>query len=649
MSDAETGTGPDSADARLLSGSGRPAPDPEATAVPGGLPVQGPGSPGRETVEREVAWARGQEHVRRVAAGEDRPRDPYTGIARTGVAHRAFAALAENVRDYAIFLMEPDGVITFWGEGARLIKWWTKEQAEGAHLRVLYPDGGSEDGTAEDHLIQSAEQGEYTGEGHRIRGDGSTFWAGITLTALRDEGGALIGFAKVTRDLTARRAADAAMKAAHVGAEEARRHAEEASRAKSLFLATISHEIRTPLNAIMAYADLLEMELAGPLTDQQRGQVGRIRTSSMHLLGIVNDVLDFSRVEAGRTVVERTAGRIGAAVDGALALVSPQAEARGVDLVDAVSGHASEVPYWGDEERLRQIVLNLLSNSVKFTARGGRITVSAGTAAEPSGDAELVGAGPWAYVRVEDTGQGIPADRLGAIFEPFVQADMSHTRSAGGTGLGLAISRRLARLMGGDVTVRSQEGVGSTFFVWLPAAPEEALNSRPMEAAPAVVTPGILQEVRDALLAELERVLHAFVARLRGDPDMPSARAIGEAELEDHLASFLSDLAQTLGGMELEQGQDAQSLRDGTAIQRVIAERHGLQRFRLGWSPEELRREHEILGEELAAAIRRRVRRARPEEVEETLDAVGVFLSSAERISMEAWRKAAAGAVDPRP
>jgi PAS domain S-box-containing protein len=173
-------------------------------------PDGGRGSP--EEREREATWRRGEARERARAAGEgppagESPRGAHTGQARAGVAARAFAALAENVRDYAIFLLNPEGVITFWGEGARLIKWWTKDQAEGAHLRLLYPSGGSNDGTAEEHLREAAERGEYTGEGQRVRSDGSLFWAGVTLTALWDDDGTLLGFAKVTRDLTARRAA----------------------------------------------------------------------------------------------------------------------------------------------------------------------------------------------------------------------------------------------------------------------------------------------------------------------------------------------------------------------------------------------------------------------------------------------------------
>jgi PAS domain S-box-containing protein len=168
----------------------------EAAARPNDAP------PSRESAERAAARAR--------AAASTAPGPDHRARATTAIALRAFEALAENVRDYAIFLMDRDGVITFWGEGARLIKWWSKEEAEGAHLRFLYPDGGAEDGTAEDHLIEAARTGESVGEGQRVRADGSTFWARVTLTALRDEEGTLLGFAKVTIDRTAQRAADIA-------------------------------------------------------------------------------------------------------------------------------------------------------------------------------------------------------------------------------------------------------------------------------------------------------------------------------------------------------------------------------------------------------------------------------------------------------
>jgi PAS domain S-box-containing protein len=622
--------------------SGRaPHPDTAGTAARPDAPA--PDEPGRETLEREAAWRRARELAGQRAAGGEPPRDPYRGLAHPEIARHAFATLAENVRDYAIFLLDPDGIIIFWGEGARLMKWWTRDEAEGSHLRLLYPDGGSEDGTAEDHLLQAARDGEYTGEGSRVRNDCSSFWGGITLTALRDANGELLGFAKVTRDLTARRAADAALVAAHEAAEVARRHAEEASQTKSLFLATMSHEIRTPLNAIMAYTEILGMEMAGPLTPAQQGQLTKIRTSSQHLLAIVDDVLDLSRVEAGRMVVGRSVLEVDVVLAEALSLVEPQAAARGVELSSALSGVASGLTAWGDAERARQILLNLLTNAVKFTPAGGRITVSAGAAQQPPPEVRVEGEGPWVYLRVEDTGLGIAAERLDAIFEPFVQADMTLTRQHGGSGLGLAISRHLARLMGGDLTVRSIEGLGSSFFFWLPAAPAEMVRAA-VVGDPASVDPhstAILRQVRDALFAEMERILYAFVARLRSDPATPSAHARGEAELEDHLASFLSDVAHTFGAMDLAAGSDGESLRDGSDIQRRISERHGEQRFRLGWTEAEVVREYEILAEEIAAAIRRHVHRERPYELDEMIDAVRKFLAAGERVSLESYRGAA--------
>ena len=204
--------------------------DPDVTGSPGGRRAEHRDNarhrepPSRETQEREAARRRGRERRARGAAGHG----AEVGRADPELMHRAFAALAENVRDYAIFLMDAEGIIRFWGEGAHLMKRWTKEEAEGAHLRFLYPDGGSEDGTAEAHLRDAAEHGESVGEGHRVRGDGTTFWARITLTALKDEQGTLLGFAKVTIDLTARRAADAARALGRGQSERTRSRAERA-------------------------------------------------------------------------------------------------------------------------------------------------------------------------------------------------------------------------------------------------------------------------------------------------------------------------------------------------------------------------------------------------------------------------------------
>ena len=595
----------------------------------GGSGEAGDASPriaGSETREREAAHRRAEISPERAAPSSDLNHDT-TGM---GVVHRAFSALAENVRDYGIFLMDPDGIITFWGEGARLLKGWTKVQTEGAHLRLLYPDGGAEDGGAEAHLRTAAECGEYKGEGNRVRSDGSTFWAGITLTALRDGDGTLLGFAKLTRDLTARRAVEAARKAALDAAEEA-------ARVKSHFIATMSHEIRTPLNAVMGYADLLAMELGGPLTRAHHEQIAKIRASSQHLMGMVDDVLDLARIESGRMAAARARLRLGSVVSRAMVLVEPQASAQGVELVSAMSAFASELQCWGDGERVRQILLNLLYYAVKFTGRGGRITIGAEAAADAPAYTRLEGPGPWVYIRIEDTGRGIPAERLEAIFEPFVQAETGFTRRFGGAGLGLDISRRLARLMGGDLTVRSEPGVGSAFFLWLPAAANEEADPGPCADDDGV---GVFAAIRAAVLSELERILHVYVARLRSDPGTPHARRLSEAELEDHLASFLSDLAQTMGTAHL--APQPGTPREETVIQRVIAERHGVQRARLGWTEEEIRREFQVLREELAAAVRRRVHPCGEAELETAIGVLAEAVTHAEGLSVESYRGAAA-------
>jgi PAS domain S-box-containing protein len=431
-------------------------PDLNATGAPSPIPGDGPGATGRETHEREAAFARAETRP----AGSATKHTDLEPLVRIG-AHRLFTTLADNVRDYAIFLIDADGIIRYWGEGARLMKWWTRDQAEGSHLRLLYLDGGSEDGTAESHLQTAAGAGEYTGEGQRVRNDGSTFWAGVTLTALKDDDGTLLGFVKTTRDFSARRAVEAALKEG-LSASEGQRVAEEANRLKTLFIASVSHEIRAPLDAMMGFLQMLTRE-----AEREQANLARVLDSGKHLMQVVDDVLDLSRLEAGHLVVNSAAGRLGAPIRLALLDVQGQASAKAVKLSNLVSGGAADTPYWGDPARVQQIIVNLLSNAVKFTAAGGVARISGGTV-EHTTNRELLSRGPWAYVRVEDSGEGIAAERLNAIFEPFEQERSERSLTA--TNLSLPISRRLARLMGGDLTVRSEVGIGSDFILSLPIA-----------------------------------------------------------------------------------------------------------------------------------------------------------------------------------
>ncbi len=258
----------------------------------------------------------------------------------------------------------------------------------------------------------------------------------------------------------------AAEQEARAEAEAARADAEAANRAKAQFLAAMSHELRTPLNAIAGYAELMEMGIRGPVTPEQREDLSRVRRAGQHLQSLINDILNHARLEAGRVGYDIQDVRLDAVVADVEALVAPQLRARSLAFShDACAPDPPDRPHAvrADPEKVRQILLNLLTNAIKFTAPGGRIAL----ACEAGGDA---GSG-LVRLRVTDTGRGIAPGALAQIFEPFVQVERHRTpESQQGVGLGLAISRDLARGMGGDLTAESTPGVGSTLTLTLPAA-----------------------------------------------------------------------------------------------------------------------------------------------------------------------------------
>ena len=255
------------------------------------------------------------------------------------------------------------------------------------------------------------------------------------------------------------RAARADAERARAEADRARLVAEQANRAKSDFLAVMSHELRTPLNAIGGYAELMELGIHGTVSPEQREALERIQRSQQVLLGLINQVLNYARIESGNVRYDVTNVALDEVIRSAEALLQPQLRAKGLQY--RYAGCAPDLVVRADSDKLQQILLNLLTNALKFTERGGSITV----------DVEEMNP---VMVRVRDTGIGIPAEKRQAIFDPFVQINAHYTRTRDGVGLGLAISRDLARGMSGDILVDSVEGEGSTFTLQLERAPTVA-------------------------------------------------------------------------------------------------------------------------------------------------------------------------------
>jgi PAS domain S-box-containing protein len=379
-------------------------------------------------------------------------------------------ALLQGVRDYAIYTISPQGRISSWHRGAELLKGYTAEEAVGMAFAELFTPGDRAAGQPEHELQVASETGEYTGEGWRVRKDGSLVEVAVVLTALRGPRGELLGFLKLTQNITARRAEARAIEEALRAAQRARAEAERASQSKGEFLATLSHELRTPLSAILGWAQVLERGVLD--TQTLRHGLEAISRNARQQVRLVEDLLDMTRIESGQLRLDlqriELDGVVAAAVEAAL----PTAAGRGLTLRTRFG--EGPVPVLGDEARLQQALGNLLANALKFTPRGGQVDVT------------LERRGADAVVTVSDTGQGIDPEFLPRLFERFQQQDGTTTRRHGGLGIGLAIVRQLMLLHGGSVQAHSEgPGRGASFSLCLPALGVEAADP----AAPAVPAP----------------------------------------------------------------------------------------------------------------------------------------------------------------
>ena len=493
-----------------------------------------------------------------------------------------FRLMVSGVKDYAIFMLDADGRVASWNQGAQRIKGYKPDEILGRHFSCFYPEEDIRNGKPDRELQTAIGEGRYEEEGWRIRKDGSRFWANVVITALTDNTGKLRGFSKVTRDITEHKRAEEAIEKSRENLrallevapdavitvddqgkivlvnsqteklfgyqraellgqpveklipERARgshprlrteyaanphtramgtglelsalrkdgtefpveisispihtsegfrvissirdvsertkiqrqieqqnrelelrnREVERATQLKSKFLASMSHELRTPLNAIVGFSDLLAEGTPGALNDKQKRFVNHIKEASGHLLQLINDILDLSKIEAGQLEFRPEDFLIKDALPEVLSTIRPLASAKNLE-IQAYQDVAYSV--YADRVRFKQILYNLLSNAVKFTPPGGRISIDC---EEESGHICL---------SVTDTGVGIRAEDQAVIFEEFRQVEGNIHTAAGGTGLGLAITKRLVEQQGGTISVESEPGKGSRFRFTLPA------------------------------------------------------------------------------------------------------------------------------------------------------------------------------------
>jgi signal transduction histidine kinase len=380
------------------------------------------------------------------------------------VLDRRVAAVVERMSD-AFLALGPDWRVTYANAEAARLNGTTPGALVGRDHWAAWPETvGSE--VERQYRRAAAERLPVTFEHHYAK---AGVWHDIRAYPA-DDGGLAVFYRDITPQkrqaierehlLAEARLAYAEADRERAAAERAREEAEEANAAKAQFLATMSHELRTPLTAIGGYAQLLELGVFGAVAPEQQEVLARIQRSQHHVLGLLNAVLRFAKLEAGRVHFEVGDTPLGEVFTTVAALIEPQARAKGLAL--AIEAPAPELVAVADAEKVRQILVNLLSNAVKFTAAGMVRLSAAALSAEALA------------VRVEDTGRGIGAAHRDRVFEPFVQE--ARRPSAGapageeGVGLGLAISRELARAMGGDLTVESEVGVGSTFTLTLPRA-----------------------------------------------------------------------------------------------------------------------------------------------------------------------------------
>jgi PAS domain S-box-containing protein len=413
---------------------------------------------------------------------------------RLRATEERFRTLIESIRDYAIIMLDANGNITDWTEGATRVTGYSSKSAIGRHVSMLFTLEDGQRGVPDEELAQARQLGRVEAEGWRVRRDGTRYWTNTIVTAIRDEKGALVGYSKVSRDLSEQRELIEQREHLLAEATAARADAEAANVAKDEFLITLSHELRTPLAPILLWARALS---DGSVPSHEiRHAVSAIVQSAESQLRLIEDLRDLSRLKSGRVQLDKHATSVVEVASDAVEVIRPSAEAKAVTVELELEPNLGEAVF--DRGRIQQVLWNLLSNAVKFTPDEGRVWLRV---RKDDGHLEAI---------VADTGAGIEADFLPHLFQRFRQAraDTPEHHRYGGLGVGLALCRYLVELHGGTVEGSSEgPGLGAVFKVRIPwVAPDEDLGQDVIALGTDAPAPANLRGLKVLLVEDDENM-----------------------------------------------------------------------------------------------------------------------------------------------
>ncbi|SAK98217.1 PAS/PAC sensor hybrid histidine kinase [Caballeronia temeraria] len=451
----------------------------------------------------------------------------HPGVVSSGTPtdDATFRLLVNSVREYAIFRLSENGIVTTWNPGAQRVKGYSADEIIGRHFSVFYTPDQRAKGRPEEVLHRALSSGQYSEEGWRVRKDGSLFWASIVISVIRDGDGKLLGFAKVVRDMTERRRLE---------------ELEASSRRMNEFLAMLGHELRNPLAPIRNAVGLLQQQSL-PTPDILRRTRDIVDRQLAHMTRLVDDLLDAGRITTGKVRVTPAPVAIQDVIDRAVEAVRPKVEAKNQTLDVRMPGDEPVIVN-GDVTRLVQVIYNVLDNASKYTQAGGLIQL------------EALHVDWMISISIEDNGRGIAPESLDLVFDLFAQEkDPDASTEEGGLGIGLTLARSLVELHGGRIEVVSPgPGRGTKFTVWLPAykenpkfeSPEEHL-ARPCSRPVKVLVVDDNHDSADSMWMLLEALGHEAL------------RAYSGAQAIDIAASFRPDLVLLDLSMPLLTGYEA--------------------------------------------------------------------------------------------